>query len=258
MVNKRHILQAAMGLLTMGYIGSGFAHVRHFHHHYHAHRVNTVAQTNTQPAVSTPVSASNSSLIHTLVSQTDNLGANVLQVGLTAYQNARARGLDSRKMLTIIDYSQPSTAKRMWVIDLARQRVLFNTLVAHGKNSGDNYATNFSNSPSSEESSLGVFLTGNTYSGKHGISMRLLGLERGFNSNAYARAIVMHSADYVSEGGIFSRGRIGRSWGCPALDPRVEPKIVNTIKDGTLIVAYYPSHDWLSHSQFLRPVSSFA
>lgn len=263
---KVNTLIATMGLLTLGYTGQASAHPRHTHHHsaryassYTYHRVHHrrgyhhyVHQQ--QWAIDAPV-IQDTSVIKTITSQTRNLNPNALKIGLTAYSNARARGLDSKRLLTIIDYSAPSTSKRMWVIDVARKKVLYNTLVAHGKNSGDNYATNFSNSPSSNESSLGVFLTGGTYTGHHGISMRLMGLERGFNSNAYNRAIVMHSADYVNDETANQLGRLGRSWGCPALDPRVEPQVVNTIKNGTLIVAYYPSKEWLNHSQFLRPVN---
>lgn len=263
---KVNTLIATIGLLTLGYTGQASAHQRHAHHHgsryasshvyrHVSHRRRGYYHTyQQQDAVTTPTTQ-DVSVISTITSQTRNLSPAALKVGLTAYSNARARGLDSKKLLTIIDYSAPSTSKRMWVIDVARKKVLYNTLVAHGKNSGDNYATNFSNSPSSNESSLGVFLTGSTYTGHHGVSMRLMGLERGFNSNAYSRAIVMHSADYVNDETANQLGRLGRSWGCPALDPRVEPQVVNTIKNGTLIVAYYPSKEWLNHSQFLRPVN---
>ena len=134
--------------------------------------------------------------------------------------------------------------------------MLYNTYVAHGKNSGDNYAEQFSNSPKSQESSIGVYVTGDTYYGNDGYSMHLIGLDKGFNSNAYSRAIVMHGAWYVSQDFISRYGRLGRSWGCPALDPTIEPKIVNIIKNGTVIFAYYPEKQWLENSKFLQPLTA--
>jgi L,D-transpeptidase catalytic domain len=180
-----------------------------------------------------------------------HLNPKVVELGLEAYQKARAQGLDKKEMLTIVDYSKPSTEPRLWVVNLKNDEVLYQTLVAHGKNSGGNMATRFSNRPQSEESSLGLYLTGDTYSGEHGYSLRLEGLEKGFNSNAESRAIVMHSAWYVSQSFADSEGRLGRSWGCMALNPKVAPEIIHTIKDGTLIFAYYPEKAWLDHSKYL-------
>lgn len=180
-----------------------------------------------------------------------HLNPKVVELGLEAYQKARMQGLDKKEVLTIVDYSKPSTEPRLWVVDLKNDDILYQTLVAHGKNSGGNMATQFSNRPQSEESSLGLYLTGNTYSGEHGYSLRLEGLEKGFNSNAESRAIVMHSAWYVSQSFADSEGRLGRSWGCMALNPKVAPEIIHTIKDGTLIFAYYPEKAWLDHSKYL-------
>ena len=187
-----------------------------------------------------------------LSAQTKALDLNVLKLGLRAYNNANQQGLGAKQVLTIIDYSKPSTQNRFWVVDLKHNKVLFETLVAHGKNSGNNFATHFSNRPESLESSFGVFLTGNTYSGHHGYSLKLRGLEPGVNDNAQARALVVHAAGYVNNMIAQHFGRLGRSWGCPALSPSISKPVIDTIKGGTVIFAYYPDRRWLSHSTFLR------
>jgi len=182
-----------------------------------------------------------------------NLNPEVLRLGFSAYLKAKARGLVKKPILTIIDYSKPSTEPRLIVLDLQHNDVMYQLHVAHGKTSGGNVATYFSNRPNSLASSLGVFLTGQTYQGKHGYSLRLNGLERGFNDNALSRAIVVHGSQYVSENIDYSRyGRIGRSWGCPAVSANVSGRLINLIKDGSLIFAYYPDKRWLSHSSFLK------
>lgn len=169
-----------------------------------------------------------------------------------AHVKAKQRGLTHSDILTIIDYSLPSTSKRLWVVDLHRDKVLLNTVVSHGAQTGALYAKSFSDQPGTHKSSIGVFVTDQTYNGSHGMSLRLKGLERGFNANAYSRAIVMHGAWYANEG-INSIGRgIGRSWGCPAIPARLASSIINTIKGGSVLVAYYPDKNWLAHSQFIR------
>ncbi|MDD3877083.1 MAG: murein L,D-transpeptidase catalytic domain family protein [Bacteroidales bacterium] len=150
--------------------------------------------------------------------------------------------LARNKILTIIDFSLPSTSKRLWTINFETREVLFNTYVAHGKNTGDNIAENFSNTPQSHQSSLGFYLTANSYIGKHGKSLRLIGLERGLNDNAIARAIVIHGADYVSESFINAHGRLGRSHGCPAIPLELTNDFIETVKDGTLLFVYHPSY----------------
>ncbi len=186
-----------------------------------------------------------------ILSQAPGLSPQVLQLGIKAYDHAKAKGMDQQGILTIIDYSKPSTAKRLWVIDINNSSVLANTLVAHGAGSGNNYATKFSDQNQTHESSIGVFLTGHTYIGKHNYSLRLHGLEKGFNDRAYKRAIVMHSAVYVSQSFAEKYGRIGRSWGCPALSTKVYKKVINDVKDGSIIMAYYPNQNWLAHSQYV-------
>jgi len=179
----------------------------------------------------------------------------VLMTALIAHRCAVAagdvKGRDA-EILTVIDYSQPSTDERLWVLDLATNEVLFNELVAHGKNSGGNRVTSLSNEPGSLQSSLGVMRTARTYQGKHGHSLRLKGLEPGFNDNARSRAIVMHGASYVSEAFIAEHGRIGRSWGCPALPVDVASDVIDTIAGGTLLVGYYPDEAWMAESEYLN------
>ncbi len=179
------------------------------------------------------------------------LNPRVFQLAQKAHLKASAMGLAKKPTVTIIDYSMPSTSKRMWVVDMKRNKVIYNTLVAHGSNSGGNHAQHFSDVPGSLKSSLGVFVTGKTYQGKHGLSLTLHGLENGINGNAARRRIVVHGAHYVNEGTAKNLGRLGRSWGCPALETRLATPIINTIKDGSLVFAYYPDSKWLSRSKFL-------
>ncbi len=186
------------------------------------------------------------------LSNQSNIDPKVLRLALIAYDNAQKRGMNPKSVITIIDYSKPSTEKRLWVIDLRRRVVAFNTLVAHGQGSGNNLTTNFSNSSGSHASSLGVFLTGNTYTGGNGYSLTLHGLEKEFNDHAFERRVVFHGADYVNENIAKQYGRIGRSWGCPALDRRIASQIINYIKKGTLVFAYYPDRKWLNRSMFLQ------
>lgn len=181
-----------------------------------------------------------------------NIDSNVLRLSLIAYQNAQRRGIeDSKQLLTVIDFSKPSTEKRLWVFDLKRNRVLFNTWVSHGRNSGGVSATSFSNSPGSLKSSIGVFITEQPYVGGVGYALRLRGLEHGINDNAYRRDIVVHGAWYVNTDTIRKYGQIGRSWGCPAVSSTLSRPLIDTIKDRTLVVAYYPDRNWLKHSPFL-------
>lgn len=188
-----------------------------------------------------------------LLVQTPGLKPQVLALALETYSCANlANPSDNKKVLTIIDYSQPSTAKRFWVLDLNNKKVLFNTLVAHGKNSGGKLAHYFSNRANSLATSLGVFKTGVIYQGHHGYTLQLHGLEKEFNDQADARHIVIHSAWYVSE--LFARthNRVGSSWGCPALDEKIARPVIDTIKNGSLIFAYYPDQKWLAQSHYLH------
>lgn len=180
-----------------------------------------------------------------------NIDPTVLQLSLTAYLHARSEGLDNKQLLTVIDFSKPSTDKRLWIFDLKTNRTVMNTWVSHGRNTGGINADSFSNQPGSLKSSIGVFLTADTYEGDHGLSLRIRGLERGVNDNAYNRDIVFHGAWYVNENTIEKYGQIGRSWGCPAVSESEIGPLINTIKDNTLVFAYYPDQNWLHHSSFL-------
>lgn len=189
--------------------------------------------------------------IPTITSKAPSLRPDVLKLALTAYNCAVESGYGKKKKLTIIDYSMPETQKRMWVIDLSSGKIVFNNLVAHGQGSGGVTPSHFSNTPETHESSLGLFMTGDTYFGQDGYSLHLHGLEKGFNDHAYSRSVVMHGAWYVNEEAAHE-GYIGRSWGCPAVPERLAQPIVDTIKNGSLVFAYYPNSKWLKKSQFLH------
>lgn len=156
-------------------------------------------------------------------------------------------------LLTVIDFSLPSTEKRLWVIDVEKQEILLNTVVSHGRNSGMLMAEKFSNRPESYQSSLGFYKTAETYHGKHGFSLRLDGLEKGFNDQARNRAIVIHGADYAREEVAKMSGRLGRSLGCPAVPTEVSDKVINLIKDGSLIFVYAQDQNYLSNSEMIQP-----
>lgn len=184
--------------------------------------------------------------------QANDINNDVIKLSLKAFVNAKKQGvLQNKQLLTIIDYSKPSTEKRLWVFDLSNGRKLFHTWVSHGKNSGGLNATSFSNQFGSLKSSIGVFVTEAPYVGGNGYSLRLNGLEAGINDNAYKRSVVIHGAWYVNPATIAKYGQIGRSWGCPAVDTQTATALINTIKSKTLVFAYYPDRQWLSHSRFL-------
>jgi hypothetical protein len=177
----------------------------------------------------------------------------VLALALEAAQCAAATGaIDAARRLAVIDYSLPSTEPRLWVFDLEQARLLYTEHVAHGKGSGENFANAFSNRESSHQSSLGLFATAETYIGGNGYSLRMDGLEPGINDQARARAIVMHGAPYVDPAMARHQGRLGRSFGCPALRPAVANAVIDTLKQGQLIFAYYPDQQWLANSRFFR------
>lgn len=166
----------------------------------------------------------------------------VLDMALRAHARAVAAHETTRPILTVIDYSLPSRERRLWVLDLEQGTVLAHELVAHGKASGDDLAHSFSNAAGSYESSLGTFITAtDPYQGKHGLSLRLRGLDPTLNSNAESRAIVVHAADYVNADIVAQLGRLGRSEGCPALNPAVAPRIIHMIEGGTVVFSYYPT-----------------
>jgi hypothetical protein len=206
---------------------------RHARHTTSAGMVPAVLDAAASPAVATPAA------FPTAMREVAGMSPRALAMALDAVACARSRGVAGRgDLLTVIDYSLPSTAPRLWVLDLARGRVLFHELVAHGAGSGDNYATRFSNAPDSRQSSLGLFLTGGTYEGGNGYSLRLNGLDRGVNDLAEERKVVMHGAWYVSADHVQHFGRLGRSWGCPALPVASAHSVIDAIKNGTFLFSY--------------------
>ena len=188
--------------------------------------------------------------INHLSKKAPQLRKKVLMLALTAYQKARARGAVKKPVLTVIDYSLPSWKQRLWVFDLKREKLLYNTYVAHGKNSGSDVPSHFSNRFSSKATSLGTFVTKGTYFGSKGYSLNLQGLEKGFNDNAYERRVVIHGAWYVEPDFIKRAGRAGRSWGCPSIAKSIAKPVINLLKGGSVVFAYYPDKNYLSHSHY--------
>jgi hypothetical protein len=163
---------------------------------------------------------------------------------LKGYYLLKEKGLIQKDILTLVDFSLSSNTKRLWVINLTTGEILFNTLVAHGRNTGDEFASTFSNSAESYKSSLGFYATGEIYSGKHGMSLKLDGLEKGVNDNARARGVVMHAAEYVSNSFIKNNHRLGRSQGCPAVPVELSKEIISTIKNKSCFFIYHPSRSF--------------
>jgi hypothetical protein len=200
-----------------------------------------------------PVTLQTHQLVDTSVAVASGLSPDVLTLATSAVTCAVASGdIAPPPTLTVIDYSRPSTEQRLWVFDLRTGNLRFHELVAHGKGSGDNLARQFSDDADSHQSSLGLFVTGDTYIGSNGYSLRLDGLEPGFNSRARERAIVMHGAAYVDAGFAAKQGRLGRSWGCPALREAAAHQVIDLVRGGGVIFAYYPDQAWLQRSRFLH------
>ena len=200
--------------------------------------------------------ADQSGLVERLVAQTRSLRPEVLELALSAYADGLEDGHFYRERLTVIDYSLPSYQERLWVIDMTTLTVLFEEIVAHGMGSprgsgGDmEVAKDFSNIQGSKKSSLGLFVTAETYQGGHGYTLRLDGLEEGVNDNARERLIVIHGAPYVTRQRADDH-LVGRSWGCPVVRPKISKKLIDAIKDGSALWIYYPDDQWLEESEFL-------
>ncbi len=197
------------------------------------------------------VAAAAAELFSTLDLSTKGISLEALQYALTGYTNLKRKGaLGNENILTICDFSQSSRKKRLYIIDVAAKTLLINTYVAHGKNTGVDMATQFSNTHESLQSSLGFFVTKGTYFGKHGLSLKLSGKEAGWNDNAEERAVVVHGAGYIGE---HRKGSsyMGRSFGCPAVPQEYSDKVINTIKNGTALFIYHPSAKYLNNSKLL-------
>ena len=181
------------------------------------------------------------------------LGKEAFQNAVEGYTYLLSIGtIANKEVISIVDFSKHSSKKRLFVIDLENGKLLFNTYVAHGRNSGKYMATAFSNNAESKKSCLGFFVTGDTYMGMHGFSLRLSGLEKGINDNAYSRAIVVHGAAYVSEEAIRLQGFVGRSFGCPALPTQLSQPIIETIKGGSCLFIYSTDKFYSSQSTILK------
>lgn len=184
--------------------------------------------------------------------QSAGLDLKVFKMAMIGFHALKNEGKVGKKnLITIIDFTKASTEKRFYTIDLDQRKLKFHSLVAHGRNTGENLAKSFSNQQHSNQSSLGFYLTGESYVGSKGYSLRLDGQEKNFNGNLRARAVVIHSADYVSEEWIRKNGRIGRSQGCPALPTDINKAVIETIKDKTVIFAYYKEDKYIKSSAYL-------
>lgn len=184
--------------------------------------------------------------------QARDLSPTVITTALRAYQRAADLGYVKQHILTIVDYTKPSDQPRLWVFDLDKNRAIFHTWVTHGTGSGERYARRFSNDDDSHASSIGVIVTGDTYTGIYGYSLNLYGVEKGFNDNIYKRRIVVHPADYVGSSVAREYNEVGKSFGCLAVNSRIAHQLIDDIKGGSVIVDYYPDRYWLSHSPFLN------
>jgi hypothetical protein len=206
---------------------------------------------------STSTTTNNKSfLYYSLELEALGMSKDAFNLAIIGYQALLEGGkVQKDNILTIIDFSLPSSQKRLFVIDLQTGALLFNTFVSHGRNSGTILASKFSNAFNSFKSSLGFYTTGSPYSGKHGYSLRLEGQEAGINDNAFERGIVMHSADYVNERTIHQMGYIGRSQGCPAIPEALKKPIIETIRNGSCLFVYSPDKAYTAHSKLLQKAS---
>lgn len=236
----------------------------HSSHEIKENKFNIIKATITNTSISTTeVSKKNSTTTEDLYNginfdSGNKLNIDVFSKAYLGFENLKKAGkLDANAhLLSVCDFSLSSNTKRLWVIDVNEKKVLFNSLVAHGKNTGEEFATDFSNRESSYQSSLGFYITDVTYNGDNGYSLRLLGMDKGYNDAALQRAIVMHGADYVSEDFAATHKRIGRSWGCPAVPRALAAPIINTIKGKNALFIYYPDQKYLSSSEWLKETTN--
>ena len=211
-----------------------------------------VSNTLAESKATTSTISSVSALYTNMGLEKAGLAFDIFNMATKGYQRLVDQGLAAKsKYLSIVDFSQSSRKKRLYLLDMENGKLAINTFVSHGKNSGLDMAKHFSNVPESEKSSLGFYVTGQTYFGKHGLSLRLQGLEAGFNNNAERRAIVMHGAEYVNSSRVYS-GYMGRSQGCPAVPQHESSKIINMIKGGTVLFIYHPTEKYLKSSPVLN------
>jgi L,D-transpeptidase catalytic domain len=204
-------------------------------------------------AVSEVTHAMADSVYNELHLASTGLATEAFELAYKGYSKLLQEGfVNVSNILTIADFSKSSSEKRLYIIDMEHQKILFHTLVAHGRKSGLKYATQFSNKPESNKSSLGFYLTMGTYFGGNGYSLKLKGLEKGINDKALERAIVLHGSDYVSSSFAGSNGFLGRSFGCPAVPRKQAASIINTIKNGSVLFIYHPNHQYIANSSVLN------
>jgi hypothetical protein len=209
--------------------------------------------------VSTTNNSSNSALeaeastLYDAIAINGDISMKTLIYALKGFKYLQGAGkLSNTSILSIVDFSQSSRKKRFYIIDVANKKLLYNTYVAHGRNSGAEYATSFSNDMDSHKSSLGFYVTNNTYNGAHGLSLRIDGMEKGFNDNALERDIVVHGANYMGDNFLKSCPFSGRSWGCPAVPASETSKVINIIKNGSCLFIYHPSENYIAKSKILN------
>jgi hypothetical protein len=192
-------------------------------------------------------------LYYTMDLEDSGLNEKALEYALLGYHHLLKRhALHKTTVLSVCDFSQPSSAKRMYILDLQNKRLLYRTYVAHGQGSGRVFANSFSNVPESYKSSLGFYVTRGTYVGSNGLSLRIDGVEKGFNDKAHARSIVIHGANYVSERVLHKYGLMGTTFGCPAVPEDMASQIIPVLKNGTCFFIYYPSRRYLSSSRMIN------
>ncbi len=206
-------------------------------------------------AAPAPAPESKAMLYDNLRLDTLALSRQAFEYAIEGYKSLKTAGeLSNDRILSIVDFSLPSSQKRLFIIDIISGKLLFNTFVSHGRNSGAAMATRFSNRPESNQSSLGFYVTGDTYRGEHGYSLKLEGVEKGINDNALMRNIVVHGAAYVNEKIISQKGYIGRSLGCPAIPDKLKTAVINVIRNGSCLFLYSPDRHYLSHSSVLAQI----
>ena len=192
------------------------------------------------------------SLSASFINPQDMPSTSVMKAAHQGYSVAEKKHITHTPIMLVVDFSKPSSEKRLWMIDMDHDTVLMHTYVAHGSGSGANTVTKLSNKPQSNASSIGFFLTGQHYVGKHGKSVRLQGLESGFNDHAATRGIVIHSAPYISKATIKALHRLGRSWGCFALNNKDLKEVLKSSHEPVLLMAYYPDSHWTHSSHYLN------
>ncbi|WP_037315786.1 murein L,D-transpeptidase catalytic domain family protein [Salegentibacter sp. Hel_I_6] len=176
----------------------------------------------------------------------------VFEKAMKGYEQLEEKGKVGKKILTVVDFGLSSTKKRMWIMNMDTKEVLFHTYVSHGKNTGGEFATKFSNTVNSLQSSLGFYVTAETYYGKNGLSLFIDGMEKGFNSNARKRYVVIHGADYAEPNFINRIGRLGRSYGCPAVPNTIAKDVIDTIKEESVVYIHKNNKDYLNNSPLLN------